>query len=454
MARFVDLDEEQGQEQPMAAWQDAGKLLAMSEHGAAVVVVGDGDRSIDAASRRFPSRKSTMTDKAPEGASESGADKGKGVMADSAMGEAFQCYPIVVGIVSHIDLNTLDALARTCRLIHDGLIQYRTSLMAATLRCSREAVPVDPEQTLRYRARASDWNYMDDGRNYSGKAGSCARDLVTECRRCADVICRNCAIKPPLSTALRERHRRLCVTCAKAPIAALASPALDPSLPLDSDAVQRAICQCDTEGVWLCQPCGHSIRNADHDYKGIWRWRTKYGGFTGIGDGDRGVICGREEACLAAREREQETDCDAEDARGNTLVPWSTGSSSGTPTPGSGSGSGPHHSGTPPGGGAGFPFPTNGTIESIIDEMRHQRTPSPQLGPGYERHEIEGIGGIVKRKLVRMVRVGACVPEWEDEKGSGNKILAREVNGAARSWCGWCWRVIPGDKDKKQVAKQ
>jgi hypothetical protein len=52
-----------------------------------------------------------------------------------------------------------------------------------------------------------------------------------------------------------------------------------------------------------------------------------------------------------------------------------------------------------------------------------------------------------------MVRVGACVPEWEDEKGSNSKILAREVNGAARSWCGWCWRVIPGEKDKRQCAK-
>lgn len=63
--------------------------------------------------------------------------------------------------------------------------------MGATLRCSKEAVPVDPEQTLRYRARASDWNYgMEDSRNYNGKAGSCARDLVTECRRCADIICR------------------------------------------------------------------------------------------------------------------------------------------------------------------------------------------------------------------------------------------------------------------------
>lgn len=99
-------------------------------------------------------------------------------------------FSIVFGIVSHIDLNTLDALARSSRLIHDGLIQYRTSLMGATLRCSKEAVPVDPEQTLRYRARASDWNYMEDGRNYNGKSGSCARDLVTECRRCADIICR------------------------------------------------------------------------------------------------------------------------------------------------------------------------------------------------------------------------------------------------------------------------
>lgn len=75
------------------------------------------------------------------------------------------------------------------------------------------------------------------------------------------------------------------------------------------------------------------------------------------------------------------------------------------------------------------------------------RTPSPQLGPGYARHEIEGIGGIVKRKLVRMVRVGACVPEFEDERGVGKKAMGREVNGARRSWCGWCWRVIPAQTE-------
>jgi hypothetical protein len=97
---------------------------------------------------------------------------------------------IVVGIVSYFDLNTLDALARSSRFIHDGLIQYRTSLMGATLRCSKETVAIDPEQTLRYRARATDWNYMEDGRNYNGKSSSCARDMVAECRRCADIICR------------------------------------------------------------------------------------------------------------------------------------------------------------------------------------------------------------------------------------------------------------------------
>jgi hypothetical protein len=71
-----------------------------------------------------------------------------------------------------------------------------------------------------------------------------------------------------------------------------------------------------------------------------------------------------------------------------------------------------------------------------------------QLGPGYARHEIEGIGGVVKKKLVRMVLVGACVTEWEDEKEQG-RYLVREVEGRTRSWCGWCWRVIPGAKDKK-----
>ncbi|KAJ4157564.1 hypothetical protein NW754_009209 [Fusarium falciforme] len=138
--------------------------------------------------------------------------------------DAMQIYPIAVAVASSIDLNTLDALSRTCRLIHYGLLQYRTILLASTLHCRNESVPVDGSETFRYRARAGNWFYMEDGRSYNGKSGDCARDMVGECRRCGEVICRNCAIKPPAPVALRERHRRLCKPCVHAPIATLAKP--------------------------------------------------------------------------------------------------------------------------------------------------------------------------------------------------------------------------------------
>lgn len=89
---------------------------------------------------------------------------------------------------------------------------------------------------------------------------------------------------------------------------------------------------------------------------------------------------------------------------------------------------------------------------SSSSEVAERRTPSPQLGPGYERHEIEGIGGVVKKKLLRMVKIGACVPEWDDERQKGD-LLGREVRGERRSWCGWCWRVIPGQKDHEAATK-
>ncbi|KAG5952528.1 hypothetical protein E4U53_000661 [Claviceps sorghi] len=365
----------------------------------------------------------------------------------NSIGRAFQCYPIIASIVSSIDLNTLDALARSCRSVHNGLIQYRSVLLTLTLHCRNEKNSVNTEELLRYRARASNWHYMEDGRSYNGKSGRCARDMVDECRKCGDVICRNCAIKPPAPVALRERHRRLCRTCIKAPIGALAIPRLDLDLPFTSDSVQQSLCKCETSGVWLCQPCGRSIRGADNEYQSIWRWRTQYGEVlgglgTGIGDGDRGVICGREAACLAARDREHEIDCDAQDARDNGTAPWVNEQpvwmTTTTPSPPALA-----VSASP----AGSPFGPATPLGALIEEDRHDRTPSPQLGPGYERHEIEGIGGRVKRKLVRMVRVGACVPEWDDERGCGSCALASEVKGSARSWCGWCCRVIPGQKD-------
>ncbi|KAK3359120.1 hypothetical protein B0T25DRAFT_532006 [Lasiosphaeria hispida] len=347
----------------------------------------------------------------------------------NSMTKALGCYPIIVSVAASIDLNTLDNLARTCRQMRANLLQYRTTLLASTLHCSNEHLAVDPEETLRYRARAGNWFYMQDtGRSaFTAKSGRCARDLVAGCRRCGTVVCRNCAIKPPAPIVLRDRHRRLCTACTNAPLGSLVKPQLSLEFPLESDDMERAICQCNSSpGVWLCQPCGRSIRSRDNEYRSIWKWRNTYteqlGGLgTGIGDGDRGVPCGRETECCAAREREQQTDCDAEDAReADSYLSATIAGSAGSPSSNTSNAAG----GSP---------------------VLGRRTPSPQLGPGYERHEIEGIGGVMKKKKLRMVRIGACVPEWEDERVRG-EIMGREVQGR-RSWCGWCWRVIPGKRD-------
>lgn len=106
---------------------------------------------------------------------------------------------VVQAIASRIDLNTLDSLARTSFYIHDGLVQNRQVLIGATLRCANEDVPVDGDETLRYRARAGNWFYMEDGRSYNGKSGHCARDLVEPCRRCGEVVCRVSQPREPLS---------------------------------------------------------------------------------------------------------------------------------------------------------------------------------------------------------------------------------------------------------------
>jgi hypothetical protein len=104
-----------------------------------------------------------------------------------------------VAVASSLDLNTLDNLSRTCRQIRQDLLQYRKALLVSTLHCLNEDVPIDQDDTLRYRARAGNWFYMEDtGRtNYNGKSGRCARDLVAECRRCNAVVCRVSATVVP-----------------------------------------------------------------------------------------------------------------------------------------------------------------------------------------------------------------------------------------------------------------
>ncbi len=71
-------------------------------------------------------------------------------------------------------------------------------------------------------------------------------------------------------------------------------------------------------------------------------------------------------------------------------------------------------------------------------------------GTSYLMQEIEGIGGVVKKKVKRRVRVGAVVKEYEDERDAGN-YLRREQQGLVRSWCAWCERVIPGKKDVERL---
>jgi hypothetical protein len=236
----------------------------------------------------------------------------------------------------------------------------------------------------------------------SGKFGACARDMVGECRRCGIVVCRvsfslplslnsanltfqNCTIKAPSSTALKSRHRRLCRTCIKAPLSLHTTIPSDPSpqhhdnSPSSSPPLYRSPCTCTTQ-VWLCKPCSTASRNHDTSYMRAWTWRSRYsthlhGIGTGLGTGIEGVQCGRESHCLSARTIYKEIECDAADTR--------TG--------------------------------------------------------GYFLQEMEGIGGVVKKKVRRRVLVGDVVQEFEEER-EGGAYLEREQEGVDRSWCSWCNR--------------
>lgn len=136
--------------------------------------------------------------------------------------------------------------------------------------------------------------------------------------------------------------------------------------------------------------------------------------------------CGKGEDCLAASAIELEVDCEADESA--ITIPHhhnydTNGHLSG-------------HATSPPG--------IDGlSLNELIDGHQHDDE------PGYLRQEIVGIGGVVKRKVKKRVVVGACVEEYDDERETG-KYLQREANGLERSWCGWCWRVVPSRKDWEQ----
>ncbi|KAF1812129.1 hypothetical protein P152DRAFT_380009, partial [Eremomyces bilateralis CBS 781.70] len=390
--------------------------------------------------------------------------------------EALACYPFVSQLATFVDLNTLDALSRTCRQFRVNLLQFRPQLMAQSLRCFNNR-PDSPHARLT-----------------SGKVGQCAIDQVGECRRCGIIVCRNCTTKPPLNKSLPERHRRICKRCIKAPLhrhmtlekpwhtadalADLFTQTPDPndsasssssrpsslrtnstiptpsSSPPDPDtlylssrpstappkspnppppptakssppsplsrvftysAFLRTPCTC-ADAVFLCHACGIALRQSDSTYIRAWKWRTHYTTFlgglgTGIGEGHEGVECGRGGDCLGARVVEKEGTVAAD------------------------------------GLGAG-----NGEDGAALS-----RTPTGRSweGSSYHAQEIEGVGGTVKKKVKKLVRVGLVVREHEavrehegdrpDEKK--RDMLAEERGGEVRSWCGWCDRVILGRRD-------
>lgn len=225
---------------------------------------------------------------------------------------------------------------------------------------------------------------------------------------------------------LKNRIRRLCTTCRTVPISNhLISPSphsrepdssssLDPSS-FTAPAFLRTPCTCE-EAVWLCHQCGHILRNNDTTYRRVWAWRTRYstylGGLgTGIGEGCQGVKCGRGEDCLAAQEIELEVVSEHD---------WADGL---------------HNHGLLHG--------NSNTGNTLLSDRRD----SPEEEePGYFRQEIVGIGGRFKQKVKKRVMVGACVVEHEDERDNC-RYLTREEEGKHRSWCGWCWRVIPAKND-------
>lgn len=235
---------------------------------------------------------------------------------------------------------------------------------------------------------------------------------------------------------LRNRLRRLCTACRTVPLMYHLSPA-DSTLPIrppsfTTAAFMRTPCHCE-DAVWLCQTCGQSLRNNDTMYRRVWTWRTRYstylgGGLgTGIGEGYQGVKCGRGEDCLAAQEIELEVDCDDEAAMGMSDHHHQHG----------------HH--------ANGRQPSSSQFSERDHTLQVERQDNrDDDGPGYLRQEIVGIGGVVKHKVKKRITVGSCVVEHEDERETG-RYLRREESGEDRSWCGWCWRVVPSKADLEQA---
>jgi hypothetical protein len=106
---------------------------------------------------------------------------------------------VVKELAKCVDLNTLDALSRTCRQFRANLLVFRHQLIKLTLRCENEYILTVSKKLLSGESIPDNLKYMlqyvtQESANWalftSNKGGKCARDMVQECRRCSQIVCR------------------------------------------------------------------------------------------------------------------------------------------------------------------------------------------------------------------------------------------------------------------------
>ncbi|KAH7055611.1 hypothetical protein B0J12DRAFT_655094 [Macrophomina phaseolina] len=427
------------------------------------------------------------------------------------------CYPIVSQLASLLDLNTLHNLSRTCRQFRANLLEYRNQLVTQTLRCCNDEVPEEQPSPSSPHDAQHDWRSAPEGRRLlSGKVGKCARDMVGECRKCGVVVCRNCTSKPPPPIAFPQRLRRLCKTCANAPLPILTAPDITTPPPAGSLLSYRARSTGSTPGS---SPHGSTSTLSSTPPS------TSPPLFTLSSSPGAASSCGPPSP---GKDIEHNNDDDEKPAftcqafiRSPCTCPevvwlcqpcghgirtkdqqyslgWTWRTRYSTYLGGLGAGIGEGLEGVKCGlesacrGGHDVEHEECGTAEELADIQRQlsghgamQTSHGISIGGGggssnsssnsnafggtggtavgsphdewsgtsFFAQEIEGIGGRRVMKVKRRVRVGAVVKEYEDERERREPYLTREKEGANRAWCAWCARVVPSKRDARELEK-
>ncbi|KAL7266676.1 hypothetical protein RUND412_010772, partial [Rhizina undulata] len=152
-------------------------------------------------------------------------------------------YPFLTSLAIHLDHNDLSSLSSTCRQIQANMMQYRSTLLAMSLRC---------RNYLKNKEVNRDWSPQCQLRQRRwGPTRKCAGDLVEACWMCREPICRNC-VRQPFPAHHHHRQRRLCVPCTSTPL-------VEPLPP---------VCRC-ASNTWLCEPC---LVSSSRDYELYSKW--------------------------------------------------------------------------------------------------------------------------------------------------------------------------------------